>query len=311
MTGAIVLSLLVVAGCSRQLLSVVFDLPPRAAVSDTATVIVQASTLTFAVADTVRPPIGQLFDPDSVRSMLPRDHAGNIDWVAALRTGVIKPRAFIPGDSLTATDQDYRFGFDFYLPGPAPTLDAYFPHSAHTEWIDCQQCHPRIFRYRDTEIKMADVLQGKYCGECHGKVAFPPVTGCERCHTGLPQQPNRAQPELLGTIQMMRASRTDVDTDAVAAQNAAPDSLAPPPITLSSESLPAATFPHWIHRIRYKCKVCHTKIFEPKAGANLITMADINAGQFCGRCHNGKTAFAAGFGACQRCHKPPEVMSTH
>ena len=53
----------------------------------------------------------------------------------------------------------------------------------------------------------------------------------------------------------------------------------------------------------------HSRTFEPEAGANAITMADINAGQSCGRCHNGTTAFAAGFGACQRCHKPLDVAT--
>ena len=42
-------------------------------------------------------------------------------------------------------------------------------------------------------------------------------------------------------------------------------------------------FPHWFHRIRFRCKVCHHELgFEMKAGSNRITMADIIDGKFCG-----------------------------
>jgi c(7)-type cytochrome triheme protein len=45
-------------------------------------------------------------------------------------------------------------------------------------------------------------------------------------------------------------------------------------------------------------------LFEPKNGANLITMKDISAGRACGRCHDGVSGFKAGFGSCERCHIP-------
>ncbi|MBI3996245.1 MAG: cytochrome c3 family protein [Candidatus Omnitrophica bacterium] len=66
---------------------------------------------------------------------------------------------------------------------------------------------------------------------------------------------------------------------------------------------PPAVFPHWIHRIRYRCYACHASLFEMKAGAVRITMDDIMAGKFCGVCHNGKTAWAVTFETCARCHK--------
>ena len=55
-----------------------------------------------------------------------------------------------------------------------------------------------------------------------------------------------------------------------------------------------------------KCGDCHTnpKLFTMKKGADKITMADINAGKFCGTCHDGKKAFKAGDEAnCGKCHK--------
>jgi len=60
-------------------------------------------------------------------------------------------------------------------------------------------------------------------------------------------------------------------------------------------------FPHWFHRIRFKCKVCHTEVgFEMRAGANDILMADIIDGKLCGKCHNNKIAW--GPQNCHLCH---------
>ncbi len=69
-----------------------------------------------------------------------------------------------------------------------------------------------------------------------------------------------------------------------------------------AEEIPPAVFPHWVHRINFKCYVCHDAIFQMKAGANPITMENIQQGKFCGTCHSGKIAFAVGFDTCDRCH---------
>ncbi len=59
-------------------------------------------------------------------------------------------------------------------------------------------------------------------------------------------------------------------------------------------------FPHWFHRIRFKCKVCHEEIFILRKGANEITMGGIMAGEFCGKCHNGLIAWEPLY--CNKCH---------
>jgi c(7)-type cytochrome triheme protein len=60
-------------------------------------------------------------------------------------------------------------------------------------------------------------------------------------------------------------------------------------------------FPHWFHRIRFRCRVCHTEVgFEIRAGSNNILMVDIIEGRFCGRCHNNKIAW--GPQNCPICH---------
>lgn len=67
-------------------------------------------------------------------------------------------------------------------------------------------------------------------------------------------------------------------------------------------------FPHWFHRIRFRCKVCHHELgFEMRAGSNNVLMADIIDGKFCGMCHNERIAWGAD--RCDLCHsaKPGTV----
>ena len=60
-------------------------------------------------------------------------------------------------------------------------------------------------------------------------------------------------------------------------------------------------FPHWFHRIRFKCMVCHTEVgFMMRAGTDNIKMADINNGKYCGACHNNKISW--GPEDCKMCH---------
>ncbi len=70
-----------------------------------------------------------------------------------------------------------------------------------------------------------------------------------------------------------------------------------------TEDFPPAVFPHWLHRMQFKCYVCHEAVFQMKAGANPVTMEAISQGKYCGACHNGKTAFAPMFEHCSRCHR--------
>jgi len=60
-------------------------------------------------------------------------------------------------------------------------------------------------------------------------------------------------------------------------------------------------FPHWFHRIRYRCNVCHEDIFKLEAGKNEISMKVITEDQkMCGQCHNGTIAWSTV--ECERCH---------
>lgn len=68
-----------------------------------------------------------------------------------------------------------------------------------------------------------------------------------------------------------------------------------------AEGMRPVIFPHWFHRIRFRCKVCHSELgFEMRAGANDVSMADIVNGKFCGMCHNGQVGW--GPENCDLCH---------
>ena len=71
-------------------------------------------------------------------------------------------------------------------------------------------------------------------------------------------------------------------------------------------------FPHWFHRIRFRCKVCHADLgFKFQAGGNDINMLKIIDGHYCGACHNGDVAWSVE--NCDLCHsgKPGTPTQVH
>ncbi len=194
--------LLLAVACSDETLSLFFDIPAPTAAEQAAAEREQAAAeakakaiaekkaggpnLTAAEAaakkaeeEAERPAIESVKSWEEAEKLLPKDQDDGVDWVAALRKGVVKPRAAIDGPG---NPQANIFKWDFYFPGPEPEEDAYFPHSTHTEWVGCESCHPRIFRNREITVVMDRIFEGEYCGVCHGTVAFP-LESCARCHT--------------------------------------------------------------------------------------------------------------------------------
>ena len=72
-------------------------------------------------------------------------------------------------------------------------------------------------------------------------------------------------------------------------------------IRAEKEGVRPVIFSHWFHRIRFRCKVCHSELgFKMRAGSNDVLMADIINGKFCGMCHNDSIAW--GPANCDLCH---------
>ena len=124
--------------------------------------------------------IGVLQEPAEALALLPSDTAGNkVDWIQALREGYIEPRTNILPDSAIQT-----LDMDIVMEQTGEYPLVMFPHLEHTEWLDCSNCHDKIFvkKVDANPINMFAILSGEYCGQCHGAVAFP-LTECNRCHS--------------------------------------------------------------------------------------------------------------------------------
>jgi c(7)-type cytochrome triheme protein len=125
--------------------------------------------------------LSYLQEPEEALSLLPRSEPGgnDVDWVKALASGAITPRARIEENTeVRILDKD------IVMPNTAGMPLVVFPHRQHTEWLDCSNCHDKIFvaKTGGNDFGMEDVLKGNYCGQCHGAVSFP-LTQCYRCHS--------------------------------------------------------------------------------------------------------------------------------
>lgn len=126
---------------------------------------------------------------------LPKDDFGNkVNWAAALKEGKIKPRAALEGkNEMTVLDKDIVIPVTKLFPHPPDVL---FPHKAHTGVLDCSSCHPTPFNQKaggNPDMSMMKIISGQYCGECHGKVAFP-QEDCFRCHSQPPPKAEEPAP---------------------------------------------------------------------------------------------------------------------
>lgn len=137
--------------------------------------------------------------PKTAFESLPKSRGGNrVDWVKALNEGNINPRA--SSDDETKKMTILNLNIIRQVKGTMP--DVVYPHDKHTEWLDCKNCHPKIFTPKkgSNNISMAAILMGQYCGVCHGKVAFP-LSECRLCHS------KKKTKEELKQLKMKRSER--------------------------------------------------------------------------------------------------------
>ncbi len=116
---------------------------------------------------------------------MPKERGGNgINWEKAEDSSAIKLIDYIEGLSTKrppmANQKDFTIGAK--VEGVPEII---FSHKKHTVWNGCELCHPEIFvgvKKGTEKYSMIDLFAGKYCGACHGIVAFP-QSDCRRCHT--------------------------------------------------------------------------------------------------------------------------------
>ncbi len=138
--------------------------------------------------DGIRDPNGEAAavfqDPYDAMARFPRDAGGLIDWVRTLNRGLIDPR-----QSLDGSRQMFTVDFDIIFTNTQSMPNVRFPHLQHTEWLTCANCHPVPFipKKGANPVNMSAIIQGEFCGLCHGRVAFAPTMNCGRCHSVSPE----------------------------------------------------------------------------------------------------------------------------
>ncbi|MFQ5899956.1 MAG: c(7)-type cytochrome triheme domain-containing protein [Thermodesulfobacteriota bacterium] len=112
--------------------------------------------------------------------IIPRDKFGLVNWVQLVNKKAIEPKASLDPDY--KEPQPFNLNILFKMKGGFVD-NVVFPHDIHTYWLDCVNCHNKIFfQFAGwNNVKMTEIAQGEWCGRCHGRVAFP-VTDCTRCH---------------------------------------------------------------------------------------------------------------------------------
>lgn len=120
---------------------------------------------------------------EEFKRTMPADVAGDVDWVAASRRGVIAPADALPG--VTPRRAAMRIDRDVEIRSKGTWMnDVVFSHKRHVSWIACELCHPDVFpvgRRGAVRYQMDEMRAGRYCGACHVSVAFP-LSTCQRCH---------------------------------------------------------------------------------------------------------------------------------
>jgi len=118
----------------------------------------------------------------------PKSNYG-VNWEAAESSGHIRPIDFLEGVSVKREAMKRQENFSIKA-GYSWVHPIEFSHEKHTVWNGCELCHPEIFPTVKSggptySITMFENIQGRYCGACHAKVAFP-LNNCRRCHPRAP-----------------------------------------------------------------------------------------------------------------------------
>jgi c(7)-type cytochrome triheme protein len=255
-----------------------------------------------------------------VEALLPRDAGGAVDWSQAMEAGVIKPR---PGVDRAAPTQAV-FDLDVKVTGRHSFFGATFHHASHTRWLACGSCHPALFPLaagtpRPT-VTMTAIRDGQTCGMCHGRVTFGVDTRCTACHPSVPATDTWRPPAPAAPLEGLRSWKevqarlpvqaetpdwTAALTQGLLAPRSLPGQAPLEVLDLDVDRLPKdleddmkVVFSHRTHTVLHACDTCHP-LFQRKAGATPIKMAQLDNGELCGVCH-GSVAFPVS--ACGRCH---------
>ena len=126
--------------------------------------------------------LGALWNSDNLPpGRLALDRFGSIDWLYLKSVGIHNPIKSLKPD---ASDErrDNTILFEATMAGITPVP---FSHKAHSARVKCSSCHNEIFKDElgGQAVTHRAMAEGKFCGYCHGKVAFKQAE-CKKCHIG-------------------------------------------------------------------------------------------------------------------------------
>lgn len=183
---AVFIFLFLFAGCGDLIESIQQEIDPSRPVpvgnpdAQSTSDYYEKFTQMIATRGQVRTGVSQIRAIDA----LPKDGTENVSWTAAVLNGYISPKGSLDPDA----EEEPIFNLNIFIEAKVPLMaNVIFPHSIHTYWLSCNNCHPKIFipEAGANPITMDEIFKGEWCGRCHGKVAFTfwPRSNCTRCHS--------------------------------------------------------------------------------------------------------------------------------
>jgi len=213
-----------------------------------------------------------------------------------------------------------------------------FSHSVHVGMFGCDECHPDIFvpERNSNHVDMKAMESGASCGACHdGNTAFgvagdcgschkgakdiaiqsavgvitfshdihTGMFGCNECHPGVFKA--KANSNKVGMKKMEAGASCGACHDGDTAFSVKGDCgschTGAVNLVIQTENVGGVSFSHDIHTGMFGCGECHPGIFKAKANSNKVGMKKMEAGESCGACHDGDTAFSVA-SDCTKCH---------
>jgi len=113
----------------------------------------------------------------------PRSRGGNkVDWLKAEEAGLVTLKNHLEG--VTIKRRPLKIPVDSDIATREIKMpNIIFSHEKHAVWNGCELCHPELFGVEKgvTVYTMQEIFDRKFCGACHGSVAFV-TTDCQLCH---------------------------------------------------------------------------------------------------------------------------------
>ncbi len=215
-----------------------------------------------------------------------------------------------------------------------------FSHDSHLKKknakspnISCKVCHNSTMG-KGIHYTMAQMEQGKSCGQCHNGTAAFALHKCTGCHK---VKDIAFKVKETGPVLFKHSVHLQNNISCSACHNTLFTTGSNPPVSMAAmekgkscgachngeKAFPLAecsgchptkeitfidknagniTFSHKNHTGLYKCGECHPLLFKTSRSKNRVSMKKMEAGKSCGSCHDGKIAFSVKEN-CAACHK--------